>query len=658
MKDLDSPKKAYDQAINFINDNNLSLAKAQLLEILKVFPNELNSIFLLVDVSIKQNDSKEALTYIHKGLKINPKSTELLEKEIQILLFQEKKYEACNKFKELLILKPEISLLRQLSNTLVELGREDEADDVIQEFLETNTTYSNLYKGIRHAKANRLKLAEEAYRSVLNDDPDNVDAMRLLAILATKAGKHDIAEQLLVKAIKLAPTYNLLWRNISLVYRLSGQLDKAQRSMDNILALDPENANVWADYGTVLIMLARYKEAIVAYSRCVSIQPDSPRAYLSLGHVYNTIGNKEKSVESYINSIKYNPNSGEAYWSLANLKTYEFTSGQIQDMESTLKTDISEIEKVQLLFALGKAYESLNDYKTSFKKYSEGNWLKRKSVNYSSQNNTEKTNRIIDFYNEKSLKKIKKSKCSNKDPIFILGLPRSGSTLIDQIISSHSMVDGTQELPNIMNLTREIEALGKSKEAYPKFLEKLSEIQITELGNKYIEQTKWSRGNAPYFIDKMPNNFIHIGFIKTILPNAKIIDTRRGAMDTCFSCFKQFFAKGQLFTYDLEDIGLFYKDYLNLMNHWHNIYPNEIYTVKYSNMINNTEEEITKLLDYCELPFESQCLEFYKSKRPVKTPSAEQVRQPIYKSGLDYWKNFETDLDSLQKLFSKEILND
>jgi tetratricopeptide (TPR) repeat protein len=482
--------------------------------------------------------------------------------------------------------------------------------------------------------------------------------MRLLAILATKAGKHDIAEQLLVKAIKLAPTYNLLWRNISLVYRLSGQLDKAQRSMDNILALDPENANVWADYGTVLIMLARYKEAIVAYSRCVSIQPNSPRAYLSLGHVYNTIGNKEKSVESYINSIKYNPNSGEAYWSLANLKTYEFTSGQIQDMESTLKTDISEIEKVQLLFALGKAYESLNDYKTSFKKYSEGNWLKRKSVNYSSQKNTEKTNRIIDFYNDKSLKKIKKSKCSNKDPIFILGLPRSGSTLIDQIISSHSMVDGTQELPNIMNLTREIEALGKSKEAYPKFLEKLSEIQITELGNKYIEQTKWSRGNAPYFIDKMPNNFIHIGFIKTILPNAKIIDTRRGAMDTCFSCFKQFFAKGQLFTYDLEDIGLFYKDYLNLMNHWHDIYPNEIYTVKYSNMINNTEEEINKLLDYCELPFESQCLEFYKSKRPVKTPSAEQVRQPIYKSGLDYWKNFETDLDSLQKLFSTEILND
>ena len=269
--------------------------------------------------------------------------------------------------------------------------------------------------------------------------------------------------------------------------------------------------------------------------------------------------------------------------------------------------------------------------------------------------NTNSINKTISFFNKEALNKIKKSKCLKNDPIFILGLPRSGSTLIDQIISSHSMVDGTQELPNIMNLSKEIQTLGNSKDAYPSFLKKLSELQITELGNKYIDQTKWGRGDAPLFIDKMPNNFLHIGLIKSILPNAKIIDTRRGAMDTSFSCFKQFFAKGQLFTYDLEDLGLFYNDYIKLMNHWHEIYPNEIYTVKYSKMISNTEDEITKLLNYCELPFESQCLEFYKSKRPVKTPSAEQVRQPIYKSGLDYWKNFEEDLNPLEQLFSSEI---
>ena len=658
MKDLDSPKKAFEQAKNYLNDNKLSLAKAQLLEILKVFPNELNSIFLLIDVLIKLNQPKDAIDYIHKGLEINPNSGELIEKEIQILLFQEKKHEACSKFEDLLKLRPEIGLLRQFTNILVELDREDDADEAIQNFLEDNKTYSNLYKGIRHAKAGRLKLAEETYKTILQDEPDNVDAMRLLGILATKGGKYKIAEQILIKAIQIAPTYSLLWRNISLVYRLSGQLEKAQKSMDNILALDPKNASVWADYGTILIMLAKYKEAIVAYSRCVSLKADSPRAYLSLGHAYNTIGNKDKSIESYINAIKHNPDSGEAYWSLANLKTYTFTNKQINEMEDTVKSDISEIEKIQLLFALGKAYEGSEQYELSFKKYQEGNWLKRKSIKYSSQNNTENINKTIEFFNKKNIQKIKKSKCLNNDPIFILGLPRSGSTLIDQIISSHSMVDGTQELPNIMNLSKEVEALGKDSKAYPNFLSKLSELQISDLGKKYIDQTKWGRGNAPFFIDKMPNNFLHIGLIKTILPNAKIIDTRRGAMDTCFSCFKQFFAKGQLFTYDLEDLGLFYNDYIKLMNHWHDLYPNEIYTVKYSNMINNTDAEIANLLDYCNLPFESQCLEFYKSKRPVKTPSADQVRQPIYKSGLDYWKNFENDLSPLQKLFNDEILND
>ena len=655
MKDLDSPNKAYKQAEIYLNDNNLSLAKAQLLEILKVYPKELNSIYLLVDVFIKLNDPGEAINFIHQGLVVNPKSSDLLEKEIQILLFQNKKHEASKKFRDLLLLRPEISLLRQLTNILVELDKEEEADEAIQEFLEKNKTYSNLYKGIRHAKAGRLKLAEEVYKTILKEEPDNVDAMRLLGILATKGGKYKIAEQILIKAIKIAPSYSLLWRNISLVYRLSGQLEKAQKSMDNILALDPTNASVWADYGTILIMLAKYKEAIVAYSRCVSLKPDSPRAYLSLGHAYNTIGNKDKSIESYLNSIKYNSNSGEAYWSLANLKTYSFTRQQIDQMEETLKGDIEEIEKIQLLFALGKAYEGLKEFKTSFMKYKEGNWLKRKSISYSSQDNTDAINKTINFFNKESIQKIKKSKCLKNDPIFILGLPRSGSTLIDQIISSHSMVDGTQELPNIMNLSKEIVTMGKTKDAYPSFLKKLSELQITELGNKYIDQTQWGRGTAPLFIDKMPNNFLHIGLIKTILPNAKIIDTRRGAMDTSFSCFKQFFAKGQLFTYDLEDLGLFYNDYIKLMNHWHDIYPDEIYTVKYSNMITNTEEEITKLLNYCELPFESQCLEFYKSKRPVKTPSAAQVRQPIYKSGLDYWKNFEDDLKLLEKLFTGGI---
>ena len=230
-------------------------------------------------------------------------------------------------------------------------------------------------------------------------------------------------------------------------------------------------------------------------------------------------------------------------------------------------------------------------------------------------------------------------------------MPRSGSTLIDQIISSHSKVDGTQELPNIIKIAAELNA--NNKNSYPEILNDFKDSELSDLGKKYLSETSWARDDAPFFIDKMPNNFIHIGLIKTILPNAKIVDTRRDAMDTCFSCYKQFFARGQLFTYSLEDLGNYYTDYIRTMNHWHNVFGKDIFTVHYDNVINNTEETIKELIDYCELPFEKQCLEFYKSSRPVKTPSAEQVRQPIYKSGLNYWKNYEKHLNPLKKIIDE-----
>jgi len=263
---------------------------------------------------------------------------------------------------------------------------------------------------------------------------------------------------------------------------------------------------------------------------------------------------------------------------------------------------------------------------------------------------TDNTSKVIQFFNEKKLMQLSSSKTLDRDPIFVLGMPRSGSTLIDQIISSHSMVDGTQELPNIIKIAADLK---RKNNLYPEILDEIDEDEITELGEKYLNGTRWARDSAPFFIDKMPNNFIHIGLIKTILPNAKIIDTRRDAMDTCFSCFKQFFARGQLFTYSLEDLGKYYSDYIKAMNHWHKVFGDQIYTVHYDNVINDTENTIKELIQYCELPFENECLEFYKSSRPVKTPSAEQVRQPIYKSGLNYWKNFEEHLQPLKKIIDE-----
>tara|TARA_B000000565_G_scaffold242080_1_gene207377 strand:- start:368 stop:1336 length:969 start_codon:yes stop_codon:yes gene_type:complete len=320
-------------------------------------------------------------------------------------------------------------------------------------------------------------------------------------------------------------------------------------------------------------------------------------------------------------------------------------------MEKTLEGDMSDIERSQMYFALGKAYEAKKDFDNSFKNYYKGNKAKKSLIKYSSDDTTQNTKRILKFFNQENIVNLSKSSTSDKDPIFVLGMPRSGSTLIDQIISSHSKVDGTQELPNIIKIAAELNTT--KQDSYPEVLKKLDDFQLSKLGKDYISETKWARDVAPFFIDKMPNNFIHIGLIKTILPNAKIIDTRRDAMDTCFSCFKQFFARGQLFTYSLEDLGNYYTDYIRAMNHWHSVYGKDIFTVHYDNVINETEETIRELLDYCDLPFEKECLEFYKSSRPVKTPSAEQVRQPIYKSGLNYWKNYEKHLTPLKKIIDE-----
>ena len=349
-------------------------------------------------------------------------------------------------------------------------------------------------------------------------------------------------------------------------------------------------------------------------------------------------------------AIKLFPLSGEGYWSLANLKTYTFNNNQIQAMKSSIKEDMHEQEKIQMMFALGKAHESKKNFKESFKFYNDGNWMQRKTVEYNAEENSKSIDSTIDFFKQNKEKLDFNSGISSKDPIFILGLPRAGSTLLEQILSSHSMIEGTEELHNIMTIGRRIRTKNDSKNYLNNLLD-LNKENISSYGDMYIDETRWARKDKHFFIDKMPNNFPHIGLIKMILPNAKIIDARRNPLDGCFSCFKQYFAKGQHFTYDLDDVARYYKDYLKIMKFWNNYFPNEIHTVCYEDVINNPEQEVRSMLKYLDLDFEKSCMDFHKSSRPVKTASSEQVRQPIYKSGMNYWKNYKDDLSVLIKHF-------
>ena len=651
MSNKNSVEIAYQNANDLIDKKDYTEASLQLEEILKVFPNELNSIYLLIDCYIKLDKPLKALESVHEALNIKKDDKKLLHLEIRLNEYLERDSECIFLLKRYIEKFSDIGALKHLSNLLVRQDKAEEADDSIKEFFENNEEYGLLYKGIRHLHASRYRKAEDAFKKVLQEDKNNIDALRFMGILAFKSGNHDIAEAMFTRALKLDPTYSLVWANLGQVFSVTGQLDKAKKSFKNILNMEPNNALIWAEYGTVLTKLAKYKEGRDAYLKALEFKPDSPRVHLSLGHVFKTMGEIDNSIDAYRKTIFKNNLSGEAYWSLANLKTYSFSENEIKDMEKTLEGDMSDIERSQMYFALGKAYEAKKDFDNSFKNYYKGNEVKKSLIKYSSDDTTQNTKRILKFFNKENIVRLSKSSASDKDPIFVLGMPRSGSTLIDQIISSHSKVDGTQELPNIIKIAAELNTA--KQDSYPEVLKKLNDLQLTKFGKDYISETKWARGVAPFFIDKMPNNFIHIGLIKTILPNAKIIDTRRDPMDTCFSCFKQFFARGQLFTYSLEDLGNYYTDYIRAMNHWHSVYGKDIFTVHYDNVINETEETIRELLDYCDLPFEKECLEFYKSSRPVKTPSAEQVRQPIYKSGLNYWKNYEKHLKPLKKIIDE-----
>ena len=650
MSELNSTQHAFDNAVNLLKDNNLNESIEQLHEILKIFPKHKDSIDLISDLFIKINEPKKALIYIHKYLSIIKNSQKHLENKYKIYLYLG---EDKNAFKVLKLLHdnhPTIRTARTISNYYLSNNDEEKSDLIIQSFFEKNKSYSDLYKGIRHAKAGRNKLAEESYKNVLSKDNKNVDALRLLGLLAFKNNNHDIAEKLLIRAIQLDPYFHLLWDNLAKVFRVQNKLEESKKAFENLIKLDPKNNEAFVALGTIYNKLAQYKDGINSYKKALKLNDNNARVYLSMGHALKTLGNRKECEDSYLKAIKLFPLSGEGYWSLANLKTYTFNESQIQAMKSAIKEDMHEQEKIQMMFALGKAYESKKDFKESFKFYNDGNWMQRKTVEYNAEENSKSIDLTIDFFKQNKEQLNFDSGISSKDPIFILGLPRAGSTLLEQILSSHSMIEGTEELHNIMTIGRRIRTTNDSKNYLNNLLD-LNKENISSYGNMYIDETRWARKDNNFFIDKMPNNFPHIGLIKMILPNAKIIDARRNPLDGCFSCFKQYFAKGQHFTYDLDDVARYYKDYLKIMKFWNNYFPDEIHTVCYENVINNPEQEVRLMLKYLGLDFEKSCMDFHKSSRPVKTASSEQVRQPIYKSGMNYWENYEDDLSTLVKHF-------
>jgi tetratricopeptide (TPR) repeat protein len=499
--------------------------------------------------------------------------------------------------------------------------------------------------------------AEQMIRQFLLKNPDHVEGMRLLARIGMKLGVLDDAEFLLESVLEFDPGYHAARHDYAEVLADRHKHLQALEQIRKLLAVEPRNTVFRALEGNALVGLGRHEEALRIYFELREETPANPTLHLAIAHALKTVGRQPEAIDAYRRAAEVRPTFGDAYWSLANLKTYRFTDDEIAHLRSIESSPgLTPVDRYHLCFALGKALEDRGDYQQSFHFYARGNALKKEEIRYERASFERTARRQMQVCTRELFAARQGMGCDSPDPIFIVGLPRAGSTLIEQILASHSAVEGTRELAEIPRLVHQLNGreTTDSNPHYPDVLATLNAQQLRQFGVQFIADTRIYRNGPanmgkPYFIDKMPNNFRHIGLIHLILPNAKIIDARREPLACCFSNFKQLFANGQEFTYSLEDIGRYYRTYVELMQHWDEVLPGKVLRVQHEEVVEDLEGSVRRLLQFCGLQFEPACLEFWKTERNVRTASSEQVRRPIFKEGLDQWRNFEPWLGPLKE---------
>jgi len=504
-----------------------------------------------------------------------------------------------------------------------------------------------------------LAPAEQLVRAYLRAHGDHVEGMRLLARIGFERDVLDDAQLLLERVLEIAPDYHLARFEYAQVLARRHLYLEARRQAERLLGLEPENRNYRTLHALTLVGLGLHEQALQLYRELLSGAAQPAELHLSIAHSLKTLGDTEAAIAEYRRATIARPAFGEAYWSLANLKTYRFTDEEIGEMRAAEAAPAtSSVDRYHLCFALGKALEDRGEFASSFQFYSRGNALKRASSGYDPEKLEAGARLQREVCTRALFARQSGSGSPAPDPIFIVGLPRSGSTLIEQILASHSAIEGTQELadlPRIVNGLQGREAISGAP-GYPRILARLTAEDYRQLGEQYLRDTRAYRASGrPRFIDKMPNNFRHIGLIHLILPNATIIDARREPMACCFSNFKQLFAQGQTFTYGLEDIARYYRIYLELMRHWDEVLPGRVLRVHYEDMVDDLEGSVRRLLDHCGLELEPACLAFHQTARSVRTPSSEQVRRPIYREGLEQWRHYEQWLGPLREALGDAV---
>ena len=541
-------------------------------------------------------------------------------------------------------------------DVLVELGQHAEARVAFERARLTDPQRARIEAATLALSAGELKKAEDIFREILQFDASHVAALCGLAACSLAADRAADAERLLRHALKQSAYLPLAYRGLGPALMQLGRLEEADAATAYLTRMEPQSPQTWVTVAGVATRLMRQSDALEAYERAARLKPEEAGLRMSMGHVQKTLGRRPESEASYKAALALDPGRAEAYWSLADLKNYTFSDAEIAAMQGLLTSDKrTRSNEAQLHFALGKAFEQRHVYAQAFAHYAAGNALRRGDAPFDIAGFERRSARIRAFFDKAFFVARAGSGSADPAPIFIIGLPRSGSTLVEQILASHSGVDGTMELPNMLNIAGQFDDMSATREGYPETLATLPTAGLRVLGERYLKETAPLRSGRAHFTDKLPNNFSHVGLIHAILPRATIIDARRHPMDACFSTFKQYFAEGQTFSYSLEDLGRYYRCYLSLMDHWDQVLPGKVLQVQYEALVREPELHIRRLLEHCGLAFEAGCLNFHETRRAVRTASAEQVRQPLYSSGVGYWRHFETELEPLRRALGNAL---
>jgi len=612
---------------------------------LSVNPGCTDHLRLLGHSLLKQGRLEEAEKQLRFALSLKPNFPQLHEDLGSVLGLQGQYEEAIASLEKAIQLDPtQATAHKKLAQALALVGRGEDADESFEDFFDKRPEDGKVARGANLLKEGHTDEAIEIFQSLIRENPRNVNAMRFLAMAYFDAGERlDDAEALLRRVVEMAPDFTVGWLSLGTVLVERTKVLDAIEAYKQVTRLEPKNPAGWGGLGNAYAVANYQDKGAEAYARAVSLSPNAPNLQMGYAHILKTLGDQEGSLKAYRAAIEAKPDFGEVYWSMANLKIFNFEEEEVAAMEYQLENeDLSESAEVHFRFSLGKAYEDNKDYDRAWHYYHSGNEKQRMQVSHDTVEFQARQNAIIDVFSREFIEEHEGNGFDAPDPILIVGLPRSGSTLVEQILASHSLVEGTSELPNLGRIANSVGRYRSDKQQFPEAARALRNRDWRAYGKQYISETQRHREEGtPFFTDKMPNNFSLIGFLHLILPNAKVINTRRHPYDSCLGAYKQLFGRGQNFTYDMYDLADYYSQYHKMVSHWHEVLPGKILDVHYEETVTDLEGQVRRILEHCGLPFEEQCARFWETKRAVRTASSEQVRQPIYTGALGKWREYD-----------------